>query len=49
MKKPGYHTRSLNWQRLGKIIEMSSEAQAHGLWDQKNGTQIYFLDVVLGG
>ncbi|VVO52389.1 hypothetical protein PS850_00378 [Pseudomonas fluorescens] len=43
MKKPGYHTRSLNWQRLGKIIEMSSEAQAHGLWDQKNGTQIYFF------
>ena len=28
MKKPGYHTRSLNWQRRQKISEQALEAQA---------------------
>ena len=28
MKKPGYHTRSLNWQRQEKVSEVALEAQA---------------------
>ncbi|CAI8869561.1 hypothetical protein EMIT0P291_280036 [Pseudomonas sp. IT-P291] len=28
MKKPGYHTRSLNWQRRAKVSEVSCEVQA---------------------
>ncbi|MGF6200159.1 hypothetical protein QF012_002186 [Pseudomonas laurylsulfatiphila] len=28
MKKPGYHTRSLNWQRRRKVSEVGSYVQA---------------------
>ncbi len=28
MKKPGYHTRSLNWQRRAKVSEVGSHVQA---------------------